>query len=377
MVDAGVVLTEEQFAELRGVVHSRDVSAVVATRARIVLWMAEGRMRKDVAELAAVSLPTVDRWVDRYATMGLAGLEDHKRGAPREQVPAAVRARILALTRTTPPAETGLSHWSSRELATYLRRADGVTVSWHYVAKVWREHDLKPHQQGTFKLSRDPRFAEKVVDVIGLYLDPPGGAVVLSFDEKTQVQALDRTQPLLPVDFGLTEKRTHDYKRHGTTNLFAALNTRTGEVVADCYPRRTGADFLKFIRKAVKPHRGKGIHIVMDNLSTHDTPEVQAWLARNPNVSFHFTPVGSSWINQIETWFGIITKQSIRRGTFTSVNALIHRIRRYVEHWNTDAKPFVWTATADEILAKVRWVETSVKQLVANNSNNTNRLTGH
>jgi transposase len=377
VVDDGAVLTEEQSAELRAVVNSHDVSAAVATRARIVLWMAEGRMRKDVAELAAVSLPTVDRWVDRYEAMGLAGLEDHKRGAPREQVPAEVRARILALTRTTPPAETGLSHWSTRELAAYLKRADGVSVSWHYVAKLWRENGLKPHQQGTFKLSRDPLFAEKVVDVVGLYLDPPGGAVVLSFDEKTQVQALDRTQPLLPIDFGLTEKRTHDYKRHGTTNLFAALNTATGEVVADCYPRRTGADFLAFIRKAVKPHRGKEIHVVMDNLSTHDTPEVQAWLARNPNVTFHFTPVGSSWINQIETWFGIITKQAIRRGTFTSVNALIHRIRRYVEHWNTDAKPFVWTATADDILAKVRWVETNVRQLVANNSNNTNRITRH
>ena len=237
-------------------------------------------------------------------------------------------------------------------------------MSWHYVAKLWRDNGLRPHRQGTFKLSRDPRFAEKVVDMVGLYLDPPAGAVVLSFDEKTQVQALDRTQPLLPVDFGLTEKRTHDYKRHGTTNLFAALDVGTGQVLADCYPRRTGAAFLAFLRKAVKPHAGKEIHVVLDNLSTHDTPEVNAWLTRNPNVTFHFTPVGSSWMNQIETWFGIITKQAIRRGTFTSVNALINRIRNYVEHWNTDAQPFVWTATADEILAKVRWVQTNVKKLV-------------
>jgi transposase len=364
----GVVLTEEQVAELRAVVNSRDVPAVVATRARIVLWTAEGRRRKDIGQLAGVSLPTVDRWVDRYIRFGLAGLEEHKRGGGREQVPAAVRARILALTRTTPPVETGLSHWSSREMARYVTRAEGVSVSWHYVAKLWRDNDLRPHQQGTFKLSKDPQFAEKVLDVVGLYLDPPAGAVVLSFDEKTQVQALDRTQPLLPVDFGLTEKRTHDYKRHGTTNLFAALNTATGEVIADCYPRRTGPDFLAFIKKAVKPHAGREIHVVLDNLSTHDTPDVQAWLDRNPNVTFHFTPVGSSWMNQIETWFGIITKQAIRRGTFTSVNELIHRIRTYVAHWNTDAKPFVWTATAEEILAKVRWVQTNVKQLVANNS---------
>ena len=253
-------------------------------------------------------------------------------------------------------------------MAAYLKRTEGVSVSWHYVAKLWRDNQLKPHQQGTFKLSRDPRFAEKVADVVGLYLDPPGGAVVLSFDEKTQIQALDRTQPLLPVDFGLTEKRTHDYRRHGTTNLFAALNIATGEVTADCYPRRTGAEFLTFIRRAVKPHAGKQIHVVLDNLSTHDTPEVRGWLARNPNITFHFTPVGSSWVNQIETWFGVITKQAIRRGTFTSVNALINRIRDYIEHWNTDAKPFVWTATADEILAKVRWVQTSIKQLVDNNA---------
>jgi transposase len=372
-----VWVLESQVAELWSVVNSRDVSAAVATRARIVLWTNEGRMRKDVAALAGVSLPTVDRSLARYAAEGLPGLLDQKRGAPREQVPAEVRARILALTRATPPVETGLSHWSSREMAKYLKRAEGVSVSWHYVAKLWREHELKPHQQGTFKLSRDARFAEKVVDLVGLYLEPPGGAVVLSYDEKTQVQALDRTQPLLPVDFGLTEKRTHDYKRHGVTNLFAALNVSTGQVTAECYPRRDAAAFLAFLRKAVKPHAGKEIHVVLDNLSTHDTPEVRAWLARNPNVTFHFTPIGSSWLNQIETWFGIITKQAIRRGTFPSVNALIGRIRTYVEHWNTDAKPFTWTATADEILAKVRWVEANVKQLLDNNSNNRNRLTQH
>jgi transposase len=227
---------------------------------------------------------------------------------------------------------------------------------------------LQPHRQGTFKLSRDPRFADKVFDVVGLYLHPPAGAVVLSIDEKTQVQALDRTQPLLPIDFGVTEQRTHDYRRHGTTNLFAALNVATGTVVADCYPQRTGAEFLAFLRKTVKPHRGKEIHVVLDNLSTHDTPGVQAWLEANPNVTFHFTPIGSSWMNQIEIWFGIITRQAIRRGTFVSVNHLIQRIRDYVEHWNTTAEPFVWTATADQILAKVRAVQTNVKKLVQNNS---------
>jgi transposase len=363
-----VVLTDEQMAELRAVVNSRDLPAAVATRARIVLWTAEGRMRKDIGALAGVSLPTVDRWLDRYRRLGLAGLEEHKRGGGREQVPATVRARILALSRVTPPTETGLSHWSSRELAGYVSRIEGVSVSWHYVAKLWRDNDLQPHRSGTFKLSRDPRFADKVADIVGLYLDPPGGAVVLSIDEKTQIQALDRTQPLLPLDFGATEKRTHDYRRHGTTNLFAALDVGSGQVTAACYPDRTSARFLAFLRQAVKPHTGKDIHVVLDNLSTHTTPEVKAWLAEHPNVTFHFTPVGSSWLNQIETWFGIITRQSIRRGTFTSVNALINRIRDYVTHWNTDAQPFTWTATTDEILAKVRWVQTSIKQLVENNT---------
>ncbi len=368
MVDPGVVLNEEQVAELWAVVNSRDMPAVVATRVRIVLWMAEGRRRKDVAELAGVSLPTVDRWVDRYADEGLAGLDERKRGGPRAQVPAWVPARILALTRASPPAETGLSHWSSRQLAAYLKGTEGVWVSWHYVAKLWRDNDLRPHRQGTFKLSKDPRFAEKVVDIVGLYLQPPGGAVVLSIDEKTQIQALDRTQPLLPLDFGLTEQRTHDYKRHGITNLFAALDTATGQVTAACHPDRSGERFLAFLRQAVKPYADKEVHVVLDNLSTHTTPEVRAWLERNPNVTFHFTPVGSSWLNQIEIWFGIITRQAIRRGTFTSVTALIARIRDYVAHWNTDAEPFTWTATVDEILAKVRWVQTSVKQLVENNS---------
>jgi transposase len=361
-------LSAEQSAELRTLINSPEVSASIATRARIVLWKAEGRRRKDIAALAAVSPPTVDRWVTRYAAHGTIGLTDRPRGAPREQVSPRVRSRIVALTRMSPPAQTGLSHWSCRELAAYLKRTENVAVSWNYVAKVWRDEGLKPSRQGTFKLSKDPAFAEKVADVVGLYLDPPGGAVVLSIDEKTQIQALDRTQPLLPIDFGVTEKRTHDYKRHGVTNLFAALQVGTGEVVGECRPRRTGEDFLAFLKKAVAPHAGKEIHVVLDNLSTHTTPEVTSWLAKNPHVSFHFTPVGSSWINQIEIWFGILTRQSIRRGTFTSVNVLIKQIRDYIECWNADAKPFAWTATADEILAKVRLVQTSIKKLVDNNA---------
>src|SRR4051794_25784583 len=325
-------------------------------------------MKKDIAALAGVARPTVDLWLSRYAADGAAGLLSHQPGAPREQVDADVRSRVLALTRTTPPAGTGLSHWSSRSMADYLTRTEKTPVSHHWVANLWRQHGLKPHRQGTFKISKDPQFADKVADIVGLYLDPPCAAVVLSLDEKTQIQALDRTQPLLPIEFDATEKRTHDYVRHGTTNLFAALNVATGEVIGECRSSRDGENFLAFLKKAVKPHRGKQVHVVLDNLSTHTTPDVMTWLVANPHVRFHFTPVGSSWMNQIETWFSIITRQSIRRGTFSSVRVLIRQIRDYIDHWNADAKPFAWTATADEILAKVQLVQTNIKQLVDNNA---------
>jgi transposase len=360
-------LTAGELTELQALVKSKEAPAAVATRARIVLWRAENRQKKEIAALAGVSRPTVDLWLSRYAAEGINGLYDRPPGAPREQMPATVRSRILALTRSSPPVETGLSHWSSREMAKYIARTMGVYVSHHYVAKLWRDNGLKPHQQGTFKVSKDPDFADKVADIVGLYLDPPGGAVVLSLDEKTQIQALDRTQPLLPIRFDATEKRTHDYKRNGVTNLFAALNVGTGEVFGECRDSRDGENFLAFLKRAVAPHEGKDVHVVLDNLSTHTTPEVYAWLEKNPHVHFHFTPVGSSWINQIETWFGIITRQSIRRGTFSSVKVLIKQIRDYIAHWNANPKPFVWTATADEILAKVQLVQTNIKKLVDNN----------
>lgn len=361
-------LAVDERAELRALVNSAEVPATVATRARIVLWRAERRRKREIAALAGVSRPTVDLWLDRYEAQGVAGLLDRRRGVPREQMPASVRARILAASRASPPAETGLSHWSSRQMAAFIRRTEGVYVSHHFVAKLWRENDLRPHRQDTFKISRDPEFADKVADIVGLYLQPPGGAVVLSIDEKTQIQALDRTQPLLPITFAATEKRTHDYVRHGTTNLFAALNVDTGEVFGQCKPTRNGEDFLAFLTKAVAPHAGRDIHVVLDNLSTHTTPEVMAWLEHNPHVRFHFTPKGASWVNQIETWFGIITRQSIRRGTFTSVKVLIGQIRDYITHWNTNPTPFTWTATADDILAKVRTVQTNIKKLVDNNA---------
>ncbi len=349
--------------------NSPTVPARVATRARIVLWRSDGCLKKDVAARAGVSRPTVDAVLKRFATGGVSGLLDNPVTIVRPtRVPAEVRARVLAVTRSSPPRGTGLSHWSSWELSAFLKRTEGISVSHNYIAALWREHRLKPWRVGTFKLSRDPAFAEKVADVVGLYLDPPGGAVVLSIDEKTQVQALDRTQPTLPLDCGKVEKKTHDYVRHGTTNLFAALNVVTGEVFGECRPSRNGQDFLSFLKKAVKPHAGKEIRVVLDNLSTHTTPEVLAWLEKNPHVTFHFTPVGSSWLNQIETWFGAITRQSIRRGTFTSLRALIAQITDYINTWNANPRPFTWLATVDEILAKVKVVEANVRKLVDNNA---------
>jgi transposase len=360
-------LSDDARAELQHMANSRDVPANVAVRARLVLWWCEGYRKKDIARLAGLSRPTLDRWLGRYETDGLDGLLDRPSGLGREQVSGRIRARILAVSRVSPPSELGLSHWSSREMADYIFRTDGVRVSHTYVAGLWREHGLRPHRQGTFKVSKDPDFAEKVADVVGLYLDPPGGAVVLSVDETTRVQALDRTQPTLPITFDATEKRTHDYVRHGTTNLLAALNVGSGEIYGECKPNRNAETFLAFLRKAVAPHADKEIHIVLDNLSTHRTPEVMDWLAKNENVHFHFTPIGSSWLNQIETWFGIITRQSIRRGTFSSVTALIKQIRSYIANWNANPKPFVWIATTDAILAKVRIVQENIKKLVDNN----------
>ena len=368
MFNCRVELKADDRKELRALTNGSDTPAPVATRARIVLWWADGRQKKEIAELAGVSRPTVDLWLKRYEADGIGGLVDRARGAGREQMSGAIRARILAATRTSPPAETGLSHWSSREMATFIKRTEGVYVSHHYVAKLWRETGLKPHRQGTFKVSKDPAFAEKVADIVGLYLDPPAGAIVLSVDEKTQVQALDRTQPLLPIEFDATEKRTHDYVRHGTTNLFAALDTLTGEVLGQCFQRRRTAEFLTFMDTVVARYGDHEIHVVLDNLSTHKGDDVDAWLTKHPNVTFHFTPTGSSWLNQVETWFNIITRQAIRRGTFTSLRVLIKTIKSYIENWNRDAKPFAWTATPGEIIASVRILHQDFRKLLANNS---------
>lgn len=360
------VLSVEQRDELWEVARSRFVDAATGTRARIVRWWDEGLSAAEVARLAGVSEPTARLWPVRYAESGLAGLADEPHPGKPRQIDPQVRSRIVALSRQSPPASTGLSHWSSRTVAAYLARAEDIHVSHVFIADVWRETGLRPWQQGTFKLSRDPQFTAKVTDLVGLYLDPPQAAVVLCVDEKSQVQALDRTQPLLPLTFGATEKRTHDYVRHGTTSLFGAFNVATGQVIGRCYDQHRAVEFVDFLDRLAAAYSGREVHVVLDNLATHSTAAVHRWLAAHPSFHFHYTPKSGSWLNQIETWFSMLTRQAIRRGTFSSVRVLVNTIEDYITNWNATAKPFTWTADAPSILAKVRFVETQVR-----------RLTGH
>ena len=362
-------LTREDRVGLESLLRREGYDGSASARAQIVLWRAEGHSVPEIARMAGTTRPTVYKWIARYEQHGIDGLSDRVSTGRPPEVSGEVRAKILALTRQSPPENSGLSHWSSREMARYLKREMGICISHNFVAALWREHGLQPHRQGTFKLSTDPDFEEKVIDVVGLYLDPPMDAVVLSIDEKTQIQALDRTQPLLPMTFCKTEKRTHDYTRHGTTNLFAALNTATGEVVGRCFARRRTEEFLKFMDQVVAAQDGQEIHVVLDNLSTHSGSDIDHWLTKHPNVTFHFTPTGSSWLNQVEIWFGIITRQAIRRGTFRSLRQLINTINTYITKWNHDSKPFTWTATANEIITRVRLIHRDFKKLLDNNDN--------
>ena len=314
-----------------------------AMRARIILRAAEGAAHVEIANELGVSIPTVLLWRRRFREHGLAGLADAPHPGRPRVYGRDVREQILARTLTRPE---GTTHWSTRRLA------QEVGVSASTVARVWHEGRLKPHRVETFKYSRDPELVAKVTDVVGLYLDPPERAIVLSVDEKTQVQALDRTQPMLPLRPGQVERHTHDYKRNGTLSLFAALEVGTGQVTNEARARHTGADFLAFLHRLAREYPRGEIHVVLDNVFTHKTPAVQAWLARHRRFTFHFTPTSASWMNQVETWFGILTRQAIRRASFESVRALTAAIERFTREWNAGASPFVWVKTADEILAK-------------------------
>jgi transposase len=323
----------------------------LALRARIVLACANDPSNKAVAARLGVCGATVGTWRSRFVARRLDGLTDDPRpGAPRTVSDADVERVITRTLETKPKAAT---HWSTRTMA----QAEGLSQS--AVGRIWRAFGLKPHLAETFKLSTDPYFVEKVRDVVGLYLTPPEKAIVLSVDEKSQVQALDRTQPTLPMTPGRAERRTHDYVRHGTTSLFAALNVATGHVIGKCHARHRHQEFVKFLGHldgTLTKEPGVHIHIVLDNYATHKTPAVKRWLLRHPEYHLHFIPTGSSWLNQIERFFAAITEKRIRRGVFRSVPALVEAINDYIAQHNVDPKPFTWVADADAILDRIKKV---------------------
>jgi transposase len=322
-----------------------SMSAGLVRRARIVLLAADGVAVKDIVERVGVSKPTVIGWKKRYAAEGIGGLEDRPKPGRRP----VVEETAVVLATLEPPAERlGVTHWSSRLLAAQL----GISHVW--VSKIWRKWGLQPWRSESFKFSTDPELEAKVRDVVGLYLNPPERAVVLCVDEKSQVQALDRTAPILPVMPGVAEKQTHDYVRNGTTTLFAALEVATGRVEQACLARHRHQEFLRFLKQVAKAYPRVKLHLVVDNYATHKHPAVTAWLARNPRITLHFTPTSGSWLNMVEIFFSVITRQAIRRGSFNSVKELIAAIGRFIDAWNDRCKPFVWTKTADDLLNHCR-----------------------
>jgi len=326
-------------------VRSTSIRAGLAQRARIVLLAGGGAATNEIVRRTGASKPTVLLWKKRYAAEGIGGLEDRLRpGKPRTVDDVAI---VLA-TLEPPPKRLGVTHWSSRLLAAELG------ISNVKVAKVWREWKLQPWRTESFKFSTDPELEAKVRDVTGLYLNPPDKAVVLCVDEKPQAQALERAAPVLPLRPGIPEKRSHDYIRHGTTTLFAALEVATGKVTDACYPRHRHEEFLEFLKQVAKAYPRVRLHIVCDNYGTHNHPGVRAWLAKHPRITLHFTPTSGSWLNMVEVFFSIITRQAIRRGSFTSVKDLIAAIENFIDGWNDRCHPFIWTKTADEILPKCR-----------------------
>ena len=343
-VAAQIELTSEERAELTALVRSKLTSMRLVLRARIVLLAAQGLQNIDIAEQVGVGRVQVSRWRGRYAQSRLAGIEsDLPRGAPPVKVDV---ARLVELTTESKPKAA--THWSTRTMATEL----GVSAA--SVSRHWRAKGLKPHLVRSFKISRDPKFVEKLEDVVGLYLSPPEHAIVLCCDEKSQVQALDRTQPGLPLKKGRASTMTHDYKRNGTTTLFAALNVLDGQVIAQCQQRHRHVEWLKFLKKIDRETpKDKTLHLIADNYATHKHPNVQEWLEKHPRFNMHFTPTSASWLNMVERFFRDISENRLRRGVFTSVPELVTAIDEYVAHHNIKPKPFIWTASARDILQKV------------------------
>jgi putative transposase len=337
----------EDHERLKSMVNSRSLPHGLVTRARIVLMAAEGASNLAIAEKVNLSVQSVCKWRRRYLQQGLSGLHDELRpGRPRSISDEQVAALIRKTLQTKPKDGT---HWTIRSMAKESK------LSRPTVHRIWQAFGLQPHRQRHFKLSTDPFFVEKVRDIVGLYLNPPDKAMVLCVDEKSQIQALDRTQPLLPMGLGYVEGVTHDYIRHGTTTLFAALDIATGNVLTRCKRRHRHQEYLDFLKHVDENvPQELGIHLVVDNYSTHKHPRVKRWLAARPRYHVHYTPTYASWLNQVEIWFNLITQRAIRRGTFKSVKELIAKIEQFVEHYNVNSRPFVWTATADSILEKIK-----------------------
>jgi transposase len=338
------VLSEDDRRKLEALVRAGSTEQRLAKRAKIVLAAAEGLKNAVIASGCGLNEHTVRLWRNRWLAEGLEGLKDSPGRGRKKVYVAEKEAEILAATLERP--DEPLTHWSARRLEEKL----GVPKS--TILRVWERHGLQPHRQETFKYSNDPLLEEKVIDLVGLYLHPPEKAVVLSVDEKCQVQALERTQPPVPMRPGKPETRTHDYKRHGTTTLFAALNVATGTVVGHFEERHRHQEFLRFLGTVDEAYPEGDLHLILDNYSPHKHPNVKQWLARRPRYHLHFTPTSASWMNQIETWFSLLTRLAIRRGSFKSIPALMLAINRFIEHWNEESAPFKWVKGADEILAK-------------------------
>jgi transposase len=341
-----LTLTAEEIDTLQRWTRRPTTAQALAERARIVLACASGKDNGVVAAETRMTRQTVGRWRRRFIEKRLDGLLDEPRpGAPRTITDEHVE-RVIRLTLETTPRDA--THWSTRAMAT----RSGLSQT--AVSRIWRTFALQPHRVETFKLSKDPLFIEKVRDIVGLYLNPPDRALVLCVDEKTQIQALDRTQPVLPMRPGQAERRTHDYTRHGTTSLFAAFNAKTGTIITEFHRRQRAREFRKFLDTIhSRVPSSLDVHLILDNSSTHKTPAIHRWLARHPRVHVHFTPTGASWINLVERWFAALTEKQLRRGVHRSTRELELAIRRYVEITNHRPKPFVWTKTADDILASV------------------------
>ena len=354
---APLLLSPDQHSQIERCLAALGTPQQVALRCRIISAVAAGKTEVATAAENGVNRKTVRLWRERFRRHGLQALGEIAPGRGRKPTydAARVKAVIDATLQTKPKGST---HWSCRTMAA----AQGISKS--SVSRIWRSHNLKPHRSKTFKLSRDPRFLEKLTDVVGLYLNPPDQAMVLCVDEKSPIQALQRTQPGLPLKRGRCGTMTHDYKRHGTTTLFAALDVLAGKVIGDCYKRHRHQEFLRFLRRINREFSGKmPLHLVMDNYGTHGTPEVRAWLKRNPRFQVHYVPTSSSWLNLIERWFAELTSQRIRRDSFLSVEDLIAAINEFLGAWNEKPKPFAWTATVESIVTKLSRCRQTLEQI--------------